>query len=187
MKGIVFTTLNSFVVEKFGFEAWEMLLESAKPQSQGIYLSTETYQNEELMTLLGTLCQQKSLEIEDAIEEFGFYMFETLATHYPVFIKPGMNLKDFLLTIHNVIHVEVRKLYPDASLPVITYEDPAPMRLVMIYKSPRKLCRLAEGLIKGAAKHFKTKIDVKHIMCMHKGADHCRIEIIFLTELIPIQ
>lgn len=187
MKGIIFITLNSFVVDKFGFDAWETLLDIAQPPSKGIYVATMTYQNEELTGLVETLCKQKNLEVGDAIEAFGIYMFEKLSEHYPVFIKPGMTLKDFLLTIHNIIHVEVKKLYEDANLPRISYEDSEPMRLVMIYRSPRKLCRLAEGLIKGAAEHFRTKIDVTQTICMHKGGDHCRIEMAFLSALIPIK
>ena len=88
-----------------------------------------------------------------------------------------MNLKDFLLTVDRVIHVEVRKLHPGAILPQFDYVDEADNELTMIYSSPRKMCMLAEGLITGAAKHFETEYTLEHSQCMHDGADNCRLHL----------
>jgi hypothetical protein len=47
----------------------------------------------------------------------------------------------------------------------------------MIYKSPRKLCQLAEGLISGSAKHFNQNYKMTHDPCMHNGSDHCALKV----------
>jgi predicted hydrocarbon binding protein len=88
-----------------------------------------------------------------------------------------MIFKPFLLTLDQVIHVEVRKLYSDAGLPEFKYQDENDNELVMLYRSPRKLCALAEGLMAGAAKHFNSDYQLKHDICMHNGDDHCRFEL----------
>lgn len=90
-----------------------------------------------------------------------------------------MTLKEFLKSIDGTIHVEVEKLYPDETLPTISYEEPAANQLVMVYRSHRRLCHFAMGLIQGAAQHFKKKITIKQTHCMLKKDDHCRLEITF--------
>jgi len=50
------------------------------------------------------------------------------------------------MMVDELIHVEVKKLYKDAQLPEFNYEDHIDDKLTMIYRSPRKLCFLSEGL-----------------------------------------
>ena len=88
-----------------------------------------------------------------------------------------MTLKQFLLTVDRVVHVEVRKLHPDASLPSFEYLDERDDELTMIYSSPRKMCMLAEGLISGAAKHFGADYTLVHDKCMHNGEDSCELHL----------
>lgn len=95
------------------------------------------------------------------------------------FFKKDMTLKEFLKSIDGTIHVEVEKLYPDETLPTISYEEPAAKQLVMLYRSHRRLCHFAIGLIQGAAQHFKKRITIKQTHCMLKKDDHCRLEITF--------
>ena len=178
MKGIIFTSLGDMVEEKFGLEIWNTLLQEADLPSGGLYTAGGTYPDGEMFSLLMTLSTLVKIEPAELIETFGVYMFPVLAGKYPNFLEQK-NLKDFLKSIDEVIHLEVHKLYPDASLPSITYEDPAPNELILNYRSPRKLCALAMGLIRGAADHFKVKVTIKQTECMLKGADHCRLEIFF--------
>ena len=67
------------------------------------------------------------------------------------------------MSVHGIIHVEVKKLYPDANLPQFLSEEPSEDKLIMIYRSPRNLPSLAEGLIDGAAKRFNQEIERKTI------------------------
>jgi hypothetical protein len=58
----------------------------------------------------------------------------------------------------------------------MSYEDPAPDRLVLLYRSPRNLCELALGLIEGVGAHFGETITLAQPSCRKHGADACRIE-----------
>ena len=62
--------------------------------------------------------------------------------------------------VENVIHVEVKKLYPDAELPSFECTREGPDRVVMVYRSPRRLSDLAAGLIEGCAEHYGEALDV---------------------------
>ena len=178
MKGIVFNMFNEMIEEKFGFEMWDQLLESTKPDSEGIYTSTETYPDGELMGYVGALSEVTSLPVADLVGVFGEHCMTQFATLYPNFFA-AKNAKEMLQSVDGVIHVEVRKLHPGVGLPEFEYEDPGPDQLVMKYRSPRKLCSFAVGLINGTATHYGIVIENKHSLCMNQGADHCRFELAF--------
>ncbi|MEM8499751.1 MAG: heme NO-binding domain-containing protein [Pseudomonadota bacterium] len=175
MKGMVFCLLNEMVEEKFGIEAWDTLLDATG--FDGIYVATETYDDAELMSLVSAASEATGIQPEELVKQFGEYMIPSFLVSYPMFFQGHANLKSFLLTVDQVIHVEVRKLYPEAGLPEFKYTDKNDSELTMHYSSPRKLCALAEGLISGSAKHFKQEYNLLHEVCMHDGDDHCELQI----------
>jgi len=175
MKGVVFNLLSDMVEEKFGLEVWDALLQDT--QQDGIYVSTESYPDENLFALVAAASEKSGMPANDLVKAFGEYMFPNFHQQNPGFFTPGMGLKEFLLSVDRVIHVEVRKLHPDAGLPQFEYIDEHDQELTMLYNSPRKLCMLAEGLIAGAATHFETEYTLSHNECMHDGADACRLHL----------
>jgi predicted hydrocarbon binding protein len=72
----------------------------------------------------------------------------------------------------------VRKLYPGADVPEFDFEVREGV-LVMGYRSPRKLCSFAEGLLLGAADHYGEQVTIEQPSCMKRGDDQCVIEITF--------
>ena len=107
------------------------------------------------------------------------YLFDKLSSSAPIFAESATDLRSFLLTIHSVIHVEVRKLFPEAETPDFAYEEPTKDRLVMHYSSKRRLCPLVRGLLDGAAKSFGESIVVTETACMHDGAERCTFDLAF--------
>jgi len=158
MKGIVFTIFNKMIEDNFGLEVWDGLIERTKPKSEGVYTTAETYPEAELLNYVVALSETTNIDAYDLIKTFGEFTFPILAEKYPVFVE-GKELKEFLLSVHDVIHVEVLKLYPEAQLPTFTYEDVSENKLVMIYESKNDLRAFAEGLINGAASFFKKGIN----------------------------
>ena len=59
------------------------------------------------------------------------------------------------------IHVEIRKLYPDAELPDFDCQAPDSCSLRMTYRSDRPIASLAEGLIRGCIAHYGQSVDVR--------------------------
>jgi hypothetical protein len=56
--------------------------------------------------------------------------------------------------VHEHVHKEVLKLYPDAELPSFATERDGDSTLIMHYKSSGKMGDFAYGLIVGCLKHF---------------------------------
>ena len=175
MKGVVFDILRDMVEENYGMEGWQAILD--KSGSDGLYISTQTYEDAELMGLVSAASDITKISVSDLVFAFGEYMVPSFYKRYPSFFDNAESFIKFLVSVDQIIHVEVRKLFPDAGLPTFDYNDEKSNHLTMIYKSPRKLCRLAEGLISGSAKHFNEKYKLKHAPCMHDGYDHCNLEL----------
>lgn len=182
MKGIVYQALNKFVEDNLGAEAWEETLITVAPKSEGVYTAVSSYDTQEFFDLLLHVCNKNNLDVSQTVFNFGVFLFPLLADKYYIFVMHVPGLKYFIKSIDDVIHVEVRKLYPDAELPSMQYIELPNGNLLLTYYSPRKLCILAEGLIHGAAKHFNEKVSISQKACMHSGAKACKLEIEFVDE-----
>jgi len=177
MKGVVFNLLENMVEENFGSDVWDELLD--KTGQDGIYVATETYPDEQLVELVVAAHEKSGIPVNDLVRSFGEYVFPKFYENNPQFFDDSMSMREFLLSVDQVIHVEVRKLNPDAALPEFNYDASAESELTMIYNSPRKMCMLAEGLIHGAGKHFSAEYTLTHEQCMHDGADSCHLHLKF--------
>lgn len=178
MKGVIFNILEEMVEERYGMAVWNDILNQYLPDD-GIYIAGESYQDDQLLTLIQAICEKLDLPREQLVSGFGEFLFQQLATRHPYFLQGPPDLKSFLKSIESVIHVEVHKLYDSPNLPSFRYTEPVPNTLIMHYRSPRKLCLLAEGLIRGAAAHYATTIELEHTCCMHLGDPQCDLVIRF--------
>lgn len=178
MKGVVFNIFEGFVSEGWGEEAYEALLDACPLHGDGVYVGPETYPDADLIALVTKACERFGVAPEDALRAFGRYMFPQLAAKFTAFLE-GHDARSFLLSVHDVIHVEVRKLFPDAVTPSFHYEPLDDGGLVVEYTSARQLCHLMEGLLDGVATHFDEPLAHHHATCMHHGAPHCRFELQF--------
>jgi hypothetical protein len=90
-----------------------------------------------------------------------------------------------VLSVNNIIHPEVRKIYPGADVPTFEFRDELDGGLLMGYLSPRRLCALAQGFIEGAATHYGETVIFEHRECMHQGDKKCLCHITFSPGLSP--
>ncbi len=178
MKGMVFLAVNDLVESQFGIQAWEEILNQVSPECGGIYTSTEDYPDEDVVKYVLAISEKLGVDPTDVTRTFGTFLFGELNKKYDIFTKVSPGLFEFLSSIENVIHKEVRKLYHNPSLPTVECQVINDMDLRMRYVSPRKLCFLAEGLILGAAEHYGDTITLTHDVCMHKGDDHCGLRVL---------
>jgi len=179
MQGTIFTAFSEMIIDKMGMEQWNDLLEKTEPESKGMYTSGEQYEDSELVNMVVALSEKTGVEVEKLIQAFGQYLFASLWENCPTDVSKIENLREFLLSIHSVIHVEVKRLHPNAYLPKFEYEDGEGTDLIMYYSSKRKLCHASVGLIYGAAKQFNEEITIDHPECMHSGKDRCKLVVKF--------
>lgn len=179
MKGIVFNLLEEAVSGTYGDAAWDNLLDAAG--LDGAYTSLGSYDDEEIFALVKVASDTLGIPPEDVLRWFGQQAMPLLARRYPAFFANHANTRGFLLTLNSIIHPEVRKLYPGAQTPVFDFDTSLADVLRIGYNSPRRLCALAEGFMRGAAVHFGEQLEIEQTECMHHGAARCVFDVRFVS------
>lgn len=161
MKGMVFTEFLAMVGQQCSEDMVDDIIDDADLPHGGAYTAVGTYPFGEMVTLIVALSKRTGLPVTELIHRFGYYLFGRFNSLYPDFIISQPDTMSLLASIESIIHVEVRKLYPDAELPSFEVESQTPQALSLIYRSPRCLADLASGLIEGALQHYKETDQIK--------------------------
>lgn len=160
MLGIIFTNLVEMIETTISYEMADEILEEANLSSDGIFTSVGHYPLEDVVEIVTLLSQKTEIPPDDLIFAFGKYLFVKLIEGHKHIVRPDADLFDLLAELDSNIHVEVLKLYPNATLPTFTVVKREKEMIDMIYQSPRQLETLASGLIHGGAEYFKTEVTV---------------------------
>jgi hypothetical protein len=154
MKGIVFTEFLEMVEGKFSPDLADRIVEEAKLPTGGAYTAVGTYDHAEMIKLVSCLSRETGINTADLMRAFGEYLFGRFSVLFPQYFAGVNSSFDFLANVEDYIHVEVRKLYPEAELPSFACDLSRPGCLHLTYRSSRPFAPLADGLIRGCLAHF---------------------------------
>lgn len=157
MKGIVFTEFLGLVEEKFGYEMVDEIIEQSHLPGGGAYTAIGTYPHSELVSLVTNLSQRTNLPVRTLLIMYGRHLFGVFTRSYGHFFSTASCAFCLLESLEKYIHVEVRKLYPDAELPRFEIKRLSPTTLEMVYRSERRMADFAEGLLEATFEHFNEK------------------------------
>lgn len=161
MKGIVFTEFLELVEEKFGLEMVDKIIEQSQLESNGVYTSVGTYEFSEMLSLLKNLSTNTNVPIDNLLLVYAEHFFGVLKRSYPGFFTQYNNSIEMLASIENHIHVEVRKIYPDAELPTFEIIEKKENLLIMVYKSSRAMHHFGLGLMNKTFEHFNESATIE--------------------------
>ncbi|HYC67172.1 heme NO-binding domain-containing protein [Brevundimonas sp.] len=177
MKGVVFTEFLEFVESAMGADTVDAIIAECELSTGGAYTAVGTYPFQEMQDLLMALSKRSQTPPADLLRAFGAYLCTRFVAGYPEFFRRAGSLFKLLASVDHHIHVEVRKLYPDAELPSLEVVENRPERFVMNYRSTRGLEALAEGLIDASARHFKEPVYLKSERTTDEQGDLVRFTI----------
>jgi heme-NO-binding protein len=177
VKGIVFNLLEDVVCAQYGDDTWDRVLQAAG--DDGVYTSLGSYPDDKVFALVTAAASALGQSEDHVLRWFGRQSMPLLAERYPMFFAGLTGTRPFLLTLNDIIHPEVRKLYPGAYVPTFEFDSSSPDLLIMGYRSERKLCALAHGFIEGAADFFSEEAAGTQRLCMHRGDPKCLFELRF--------
>jgi len=158
MKGVVFTEFFDLVEESFSLEVADRIIQKSNLENDGAYTAVGIYDYCEMVSLVTHLGEETGLSVPDLLRTFGRHLFTRFHAGYPSFFEGVATAIEFLHKIENVIHVEVRKLYPDAELPTFEYEYVTPDEMHMVYRSAVPLPNLRMVSWKGASRILATSM-----------------------------
>ena len=175
MKGIVFTEFVEMVEKDFGYETLDRVLTVDALESKGVYTAVGTYSFEEMLILLTNLSEESSLSINELLHSFGRYFFKVINTSYKSILDSYDNPIEFLSSLDSHIHVQVRKIYPDAELPRFDTLEKGKDKLKLRYTSTRGMAYFALGLMEKTFEHFGTNYELK----MHEAVPDSLTDVLF--------
>ena len=161
MKGIVFTEFLELVENKFGLEMVDTIILNSNLKSNGVYTSVGTYSFSEMLQLLTNLSEKTGISIDDLLLIYGEHFFEVLKNNYPELLDAYTDQMELISSIENHIHVEVKKIYPDAELPSFEIKEKTANSLIMIYRSSRAMHHFGLGLMKKTFEYFNVSSEIK--------------------------
>jgi hypothetical protein len=160
MKGVVFTEFLEMVENKFSYDMVDTIISRANLPHNGIYVAGGTYPHTEMISLVTVLSQETKIEVKTLLETYGKHLFGLLIKTHPQLAVGKANPLDFIESVDDYIHIEVRKLYPDAELPKFTVISREENVLVMDYLSSRHMEDFGVGLIQGCAVFYNKPLQI---------------------------
>ena len=153
MKGTVFTEFLDLVEGQFGYPMVDRVLTKGCPFHGG-YTSVGTYDHTQLLDMVTELAAAADAPAADLVKTFGRHLFNRFLQSYPDEFRGITTTFDLLKKVESAIHVEVRKLTPEAELPQFTFPPREDGCLEMVYLSKRPFADLAEGMIHACILHY---------------------------------
>lgn len=178
MKGVIFNILEDFVIENWGEDALDSIVDKCSLKTTEPFVGPKFYPDEDLVKIVSAACEATSLGLHDILRRFGRYSFPRLKSHCPVSLGHIKSAPELLSAVDKVIHVEVRKLSAEAEPPQFNFVKQE-VGYNLRYSSERQLCPFVEGMLLAIGDAYVTNIRYNKIGCMSSGCDHCEYEVFF--------
>tara|TARA_B110000046_G_C13010557_1_gene406470 strand:+ start:771 stop:1313 length:543 start_codon:yes stop_codon:yes gene_type:complete len=161
MKGIVFTEFLDLVEDKFGLEMVDKIISQSDLPSEAAYTTIGSYSFSEMLILLQNLSKNTGISIDKLLLVYGEHFFNVLEKSYPGIFATYKDPIDMLSSIENHIHIEVKKIYPNAQLPLFIVLEKRADFLVMIYKSSRAMHHFGLALMNKTFEYFNATATIE--------------------------
>ncbi|MCW1954324.1 MAG: heme NO-binding domain-containing protein [Roseobacter sp.] len=156
MKGVIFVELLQMVQAHAGEALVDEVLDGLTLASGGAYNAVGYYSCDEFFSLLEAFGAALDLPVAELQRGFGHWVFGHFLENYGEFFATKKTAFDMLESIEGEVHVEVRKLYPDAELPKFETCRVSETEMTMMYTSQRPLESFCHGLIEACLAHYGT-------------------------------
>jgi hypothetical protein len=147
MKGLVFIELLKMAETAMGEDEVDSILETVTLPSGGVYTSVGYYDCSELVVLVDAFSTASGIARPELERQFGHWVMSAFEKGYGEMFQKYRTAFDMLDAIENEIHVEVRKLYPDAELPSFRAIRDGQSGMQLEYRSERPLANFCHGLV----------------------------------------
>jgi predicted hydrocarbon binding protein len=167
MHGLIFAGFSNFIHARYpdlAASIWE---------SEPRYDVAEAYSDDDFTRILTRAIELTGDGSREILLEFGRFAAQaTFYELYPAYYDELDSTQQFLLGIETRIHELVRATVRGTAPPRLQV-SPLGEGVSISYTSERGLCDLLEGLVLGAAAHYKETYAIDQVLCMHRGDPAC--------------
>lgn len=178
MRGVMFNLLERFVLDSWGADAYEGIVDRCGEDGRGPFVSVLEYPDAAFFEQMRATAAQLNTSLERAVEGFGQWAVPHLAERYPSLVNGYAGAHACVLALPEAYHDEARKLDPDIGPPPMRCEGRAP-NLTVTFVASDGCCALLTGLVRGVAHRFGEHADIDHRACVSRGASACRLDVAF--------
>src|SRR5207249_2825662 len=125
--------------------------------------------------IVNAASKRTGLPVTTVHERFGEFIGPHLLALVPSLVKVGWRTLDVVEHTEQTIHAVVHAQQPGATPPYLRAHRISPSEVTVFYDSPRRLCFIAKGIIRGMAQHFGETIRIEEERCMLAGAPDCTL------------
>jgi len=172
--GIIFSEFRNYVEATHGKGTWDVLLTKANLANR-VYMPVGEYPDTEMIGLVVTTSTTTRLPVAELLEDFGMFLSPALMKTFGHLLQPQWRTIDVIEHTEATVHAVIRVKNTGAKPPELQTLRRSKDEILLVYSSPRKMCSLAIGIVKGLGKHFREDIVASENRCMHKGAASCEI------------
>ena len=176
MLGIFLDELEKFVVRELG-QTGLARVRGLTGRGDGGYRFDASYPDNELNLIVRGIAEATGTHPVDLLEMFAEGMVPGLLEVYGFLVDPRWSFIDLLLNTQDVIHKGLKANSPAAKPPDMQFQRVGPEAVAIFYRSKRRLCPVAKGIIRGAAAHYEVKVVIGEERCMLRGDPECFITV----------
>ncbi len=155
MKGTIFVELVNMAEDAFGEDVVDQVLDKANLDNDGAFTAVGNYPCSELVKIVVAFSEHSGISAEVLQRMFGHWMMDHFVENYKEFFSGKIDSFSLLEAVDGEIHVEVKKLYPDAELPVFATERLSENHLKLTYSSPRPLVEFCHGMVEACLERYE--------------------------------
>lgn len=178
MKGTVVSAWIKTSYKIYGDALTDEALNHAGMRVGKIYKPSEDIEDGKPNAFVDYIAKAKSKKSYDVWNELGEDNVITFYELYPSFFEHD-NMYSFLRSMFDV-HVVVTQKIPGAKPPILGITPVSRFEADMTYSSKRGMFGYFHGLLKGTAKHFNEKVEIK---VLEQTSDFTKIRIKFPNEI----
>lgn len=181
MKGVIFNLFENFITSQYSEEVYDDIIDACDTGATNPLeiVGPGSYPDEIFDAIISKAAEITKNNVPELLRGMGRHSLPVLAERYPHFFHDFTHPREFLKTASMIHQVEVRKLYQDAEVPKFFIDVHDDNHLTLTYKSKRKLCHLAEGLIIGLGDHYNTPLEISQQECIQNGDKVCKFKLTF--------
>jgi predicted hydrocarbon binding protein len=184
MKGIFFVQLQNYVCQKFDRSVWLQIMSQVGINEKQIYFSHQQYPEEDFFKLFFEAIRitktSRDLLLTDMGENIAPFFFQTFGS----VINKDWKTLDLVERMEYFNYKILQEGDDSTNMGKLTCKRVEPNKVEIKYSSPRKMCGVVTGLIKGFAKHFNEKVIIKQTKCIFEHDPECFFQVTLSDQLL---
>ena len=179
MHGLIVNQLRQYVVTKYDRETWEKLrLGTGVAIAEGPVPINAIYPDADVVAIVGAASEAAGISAATLLEDFGAFIAPALLRVYEPLIPKAWGTLDILEHTEETIHTVVRRQDGGIALPpYLKVERASPALAIVEYTSPRRLCDVARGIVRGISEELRERVEIEQPECMMRGDSRCLLRV----------